>query len=159
VLLEALHVLGDRHAVLAFSGQGPRAVRVQVIKAFDDARSIAQRRIAALEPDGYTRLGAALRHACAALCRERARHRLLLLLSDGKPNDVDEYAGRYGIEDTRQAVAEARMQGLTAFCLTVDRQAPSYLPAIFGRRGFAVLPRPALLPAVLVEMLRSLVAS
>jgi nitric oxide reductase NorD protein len=159
VLLEAMHVLGDRHAVLAFSGQGPRAVHVLSVKAFDDARAIAQRRIAALEPDGYTRLGTALRHACVVLGREPARHRLLLVLSDGKPNDTDEYAGRYGIEDTRQAVAEARMQGLTAFCLTVDRQAPAYMPAIFGRRGFAVLPRPALLPAVLAEVLRSLVAS
>src|SRR5215470_1374653 len=77
-------------------------------------------------------------HASALLGRERARHRLLLLLSDGKPNDVDEYAGRYGIEDTRQAVAEARLEGLMPFCLTVDRVAPDYLPAIFGPRGFAV---------------------
>ena len=75
------------------------------------------------------------------------------------PNDVDEYAGRYGIEDTRQAVAEARLQGLQAFCLTVDREAPAYLPRVFGPRGFAVLQHPERLPAVLVEMLRSLVAA
>ena len=160
ILLEALDVLGDRHAVLAFSGEGPRAVHVLTVKGFDEAsRTAARRRIAALEPDGYTRVGAAVRHASALLGRERARHRLLLLLSDGKPNDVDEYAGRYGIEDTRQAVAEARLQGLVPFCLTVDREAPAYLPAIFGPRGFAVLPRPELLPAVLVEILRSLVTA
>ena len=160
VLLEALDVLGDRHAVLAFSGQGPRAVHVLTVKDFDEAsRTAARRRIAALEPDGYTRVGAAVRHASALLGRERARHRLLLLLSDGKPNDVDEYAGRYGIEDTRQAVAEARLQGLMPFCLTVDREAPTYLPAIFGPRGFAVLSRPELLPTVLVELLRSLVTT
>jgi nitric oxide reductase NorD protein len=158
VLLEALDVLGDRHAVLAFSGQGPRAVHVLTVKDFDEAsRTAARRRIAALEPDGYTRVGAAVRHASALLGRECARHRLLLLLSDGKPNDVDEYAGRYGIEDTRQAVAEARLQGLMPFCLTVDREAPVYLPAIFGPRGFAVLSRPERLPTVLVEVLRSLV--
>jgi nitric oxide reductase NorD protein len=160
VLLEALDVLGDRHAVLAFSGQGPRAVHVLTVKGFDDtARSAAHRRIAALEADGYTRVGAAVRHASALLGGERARHRLLLVLSDGKPNDIDEYAGRYGIEDTRQAVAEGRLQGLRPFCLTVDREAPAYLPAIFGPRGFAVLPRPELLPTVLVEVLRSLVTS
>jgi nitric oxide reductase NorD protein len=160
VLLEALDVLGDRHAVLAFSGEGPRAVRVLTVKGFDEASGVAaRRRIAALEPDGYTRVGAAVRHASALLGRERARHRLLLLLSDGKPNDVDEYAGRYGIEDTRQAVAEARLQGLMPFCLTVDREAPAYLPAIFGPRGFAVLSRPELLPTVLVEVLRSLVTT
>ena len=160
ILLEALDVLGDRHPVLAFSGQGPRAVHVLTVKGFDQASgAAARRRIAALEPDGYTRVGAAVRHASALLGLERARFRLLLILSDGKPNDVDEYAGRYGIEDTRQAVAEARLQGLMPFCLTVDREAPTYLPAIFGPRGFAVLSRPERLPSVLVEVLRSLVTT
>ena len=158
VLLEALDALGDRHAVLAFSGEGPHAVRVATVKPFDErSRAAARRRVGALEPDGYTRVGAALRHASALLGRERARHRLLLLLSDGKPNDVDEYGSRYGIEDTRQAVAEARLQGLRPFCLTVDREAPDYLPSIFGSRGYAVLSRPERLPGVLVELLRSLV--
>jgi nitric oxide reductase NorD protein len=160
VLLEALDVLGDRHAVLAFSGEGADAVRVSTVKGFEELSGPAARhRVAALEPDGYTRVGAAIRHASALLGRERARHRLLLLLSDGKPNDVDEYGGRYGIEDTRQAVAEARLQGLVPFCLTVDRAAPSYLPAIFGPGRFAVLPSPGLLPTVLVDVVRSLVTS
>src|SRR6185436_2228359 len=106
LLLEALGALGDRHAVLAFSGEGRDAVRVATVKGFDErAGPSAAQRVAALEPDGYTRVGA-----------ERARQRLLLLLSDGKPNDVDEYGGPYGIEDTRQAVAEARLQGLVPFC-------------------------------------------
>jgi nitric oxide reductase NorD protein len=158
VLLEALEVLGDRHAVLAFSGEGPHAVRVVTVKRFDErSREAARQRVGALEPDGYTRVGAAIRHASALLGRERARHRLLLLLSDGKPNDVDEYGGRYGIEDTRQAVAEARLQGLLPFCLTVDREAPTYLTSIFGPRGYAVLSRPERLPSVLVEVLRVLV--
>ena len=152
VLLEALDALGDRHAVFAFSGQGPRHVRVLTVKGFDEAGGVAiRRRVAALEPDGYTRVGAAIRHASALLAEERARHRLLLILSDGKPNDVDEYAGRYGIEDTRQAVAEARLQGLVPFCLTVDREAPAYMPSIFGR-GFALLRCQELLPGVLVEV-------
>jgi nitric oxide reductase NorD protein len=87
------------------------------------------------------------------------RHRLLLILSDGKPNDVDAYEGRYGIEDTRQAVAEARLQGLVPFCLTVDREAPAYLPTLFGRSGYAMLPRQQILPVVLVEVVRRLLAS
>jgi nitric oxide reductase NorD protein len=158
VLLEALDALGDRHTVLAFSGQGPRDVRVLTLKTFEENARTARRRVGALEPDGYTRLGAAVRHASALLDRERARHRLLLVLSDGKPNDVDEYAGRYGIEDTRQAVAEARLAGIAPFCLTVDREAPVYLPSVFGPRGYAVLPRPERLPGVLVDVLRSLIA-
>jgi nitric oxide reductase NorD protein len=160
VLLEALDALGDRHAALAFSGEGPGDVRVAIIKDFDERGGLeVRRRVAALEPDGYTRAGAALRHASALLAGQAARHRLLLILSDGKPNDVDGYEGRYGIEDTRQAVAEARLQGLVPFCLTVDREAPAYLPSIFGRSGYAVLPRQELLPAVLVDVVRRLLAA
>jgi nitric oxide reductase NorD protein len=157
VLLEALDALGDRHAALAFSGEGASRVRVSMVKDFAEPLGMqTRRRVAALEPDGYTRTGAALRHASALLARQPARHRLLLVLTDGKPNDVDHYPGRYGIEDTRQAVAEARRQGLVPFCLTVDREAPVYMPTIFGPRGYALLRRQELLPAVLVEVVRRL---
>ena len=159
VLLEALDALGDCHAVLGFSGHGPEAVRVFVIKRFDEqVGTEVRRRIAALEPDRYTRAGAAIRHATMLLAAQPVRHRLLLMLSDGKPNDVDEYEGRYGVEDTRQAVAEARLQGIVPFCLTVDREAPAYLPKIFGRGGYALLRRPELLPSALMEVVRCLVA-
>ncbi|UUZ47760.1 hypothetical protein LP420_32175 [Massilia sp. B-10] len=87
---------------------------------------------------------------------EPAVHRLLLLLSDGKPNDMDEYEGRYGVEDMRQAVAEARLQGISLFCLTVDRQAASYLPQVFGPQHYALLMRPELLPLILLDWLRQL---
>ena len=116
-----------------------------------------RRRVAALEPDRYTRTGAAVRHATAELMQETAQHRLLLILSDGKPNDVDIYEGRYGIEDTRQAVAEARLQGLHPFCLTVDREAPVYIARIFGPGAYAVLRHARTLPLVLVEVVRRLV--
>lgn len=154
---EAFDALGDRYNVLAFSGEGPRAVAIRTIKGFGERNGIEVReRIAGLEHDRYTRLGAAVRHASATLSRERAHHRLLLVLSDGKPNDVDEYEGRYGVEDARQAVAEARLQGLSPFCLTVDREAPIYLSRIFGQGAYAVLRRPERLPAVLVDVVRQL---
>ena len=117
----------------------------------------SEARIAGLEPDRYTRLGAALRHATLLLVREQARHRLLLLVSDGKPNDSDEYEGRYGIEDTRQAIVEARLQHLQPFCLTVDRDAPGYARHLFGPTGYTVLRQAQLLPRVLLEVLRGLV--
>lgn len=154
---EALDALGDRYNVLAFSGEGPRGVAIRVVKEFSERNGVVVReRIAGLEHDRYTRLGAAVRHATAALSRERAHHRLLLVLSDGKPNDVDEYEGRYGVEDARQAVVEARLQGLSPFCLTVDREAPIYLPRIFGPGAYAVLRRADRLPAVLVDVVRQL---
>jgi len=157
LVCQALDALGDRYNVLAFSGEGPESVVVSTVKRFDEPNGhVVQQRIAALEPDRYTRLGAALRHATALLCREAAGHRLLLVLSDGKPNDVDIYEGRYGIEDARQAVAEARLQRIQPFCVTVDRQAPTYLPRIFGPGGYAVLLQAERLPGVLVEVVRRL---
>ena len=157
LVCEALDALRDRYNLLAFSGEGPRGVDLRLLKDFGEGYGQAVReRIAGLEPDRYTRLGGAIRHATAVLCRERARHRLLLVLSDGKPNDIDEYEGRYGVEDARQAVVEARLQGLSTFCLTVDREAPVYLPRIFGPAGFAVLRQPGRLPAVLVEVVKQL---
>jgi nitric oxide reductase NorD protein len=142
----------------AFSGEGPEDVSVRSLKRFGVRSGLdVRRRLAALDCDRYTRLGAPIRHVTSALCREVAAARLLLLLSDGKPNDVDLYEGRYGVEDTRQAVAEARRQGIAVFCLTIDREAPRYAGRIFGPAGFAVLRRPEQLPSVLVDVLRRLI--
>lgn len=156
----ALEGLQAAYSVQAFSGEGPQAVVVRSLKSFDEAYGdpVAQR-IAGIEPEHYTRAGAALRHASALLMREPAEHRLLLVLSDGKPNDVDDYEGRYGVEDLRQAVTEARLQGIAPFCLTVDRQAANYLPFVFGPQHYALLPRPELLPTVLLDWLRRLVSA
>lgn len=154
----ALDGMGEPYAVQAFSGEGPDAVIVREVKGFDEAFSNdVALRISALEPEHYTRAGAAIRHASSGLLRQSASHRLLLLLSDGKPNDKDEYEGRYGVEDMRQAVTEASLQGISTFCLTIDRQAANYLPGIFGAGQYALLPRPELLPSVLLDWLRRLV--
>jgi nitric oxide reductase NorD protein len=158
IVCEALDALGDRYAIFAFSGHGPEEVAVMPLKRFGErSRQAVQRRIAALDSERYTRMGAAIRHVTVPLCCEQTDRRLLLVLSDGKPNDEDVYEGQYGIEDTRQAVAEARRQGISVFCLTVDRAAPRYAARIFGRSGFAVLRRAEDLPSVVVEVLRQLV--
>jgi nitric oxide reductase NorD protein len=155
----ALAGTGDQYAILAFSGEGPQGVQVRSVKRFDEphGREVALR-IAGLEPERYTRAGAALRHASSLLVKRPARHRLLLLLSDGKPNDCDVYEGRYGVEDMRQAVLEARQAGLSTFCLTVDRQAGAYLPRVFGPHHYALLQQPELLPVVLLEWMKRLLA-
>ncbi len=156
----ALESLGEPYSVQAFSGNGPHNVTMRVIKDFDERYSEeVALRIAALEPERYTRAGAALRHASALLMKKPARQRLLLLLSDGKPNDSDHYEGRYGAEDMRQAVNEAQWQGISPFCLTIDRQAANYLPQVFGPQRYALLPRPELLPTVLLDWMRRLLAS
>lgn len=160
MVCEGLDALGDRYNVLAFSGEGPRGVDVLTVKSFDEGwGSTVRGRIAALHPDRFTRVGAALRHASTLLARESAAHRLLLLLSDGKPNDVDQYEGRYGIEDARQAIAEARLQQIHPHCLTIDRQAPAYARRIFGPTGFSVLHDPTRLPEALVRVVQQLITA
>ncbi len=155
----ALDGMREPYSVMGFSGEGPHGVTIRPVKSFDEPCSdTVARRIAALEPEHYTRTGAALRHASAMLMQQKARHRLLLLLSDGKPNDVDDYEGRYGVEDMRQAVTEARMQGINPFCLTIDRQAANYLPGVFGAHQYALLPKPELLPTALLEWMKRLLA-
>jgi len=153
-----LQACGDRAAIHAFSSRRRRDVRVWRIKDFD-ARvdDTTLRRIAALRPADYTRIGAALRHV-ASLLRERPeRHRLLLLLTDGKPNDLDHYEGRHGLEDTRQAVREARRAGCRVFAVTVDRRAEDYVPYLFGRGGYAVINRIERLAPALPAIYRQLV--
>ena len=157
VFCEALESLGDRYGVYAFSGRSARDVRIERAKAIEERYGDkARARIGGLSGSAYTRLGAPIRHLTALLARQRSRVRLLFLLSDGKPNDEDEYEGRYGIEDTRQAVAEACLQGLSVFCLTVDREGSAYLPHMFGPHGYAVVAAVAELPLRLPEIYRIL---
>jgi len=157
---EALDALGDLYAVLTFSGKGRGNVRMRTIKSFDEQNGkLVRRRMAALEPEGYTRAGAAIRHAAALLEEQPAAHRLLLIISDGKPNDVDDYEGLSGVEDTRQAIIEARGQGVYPFCLTIDRQGQEYLGRIFGEAGHAVLRNPQQLPMALVKVVKHLLVS
>jgi len=154
---EAFEALGDRYAMLAFSGKGARAVHLKTIKSFSERNGATVRgRISALAPEANTRLGAAIRHATALLDAQTAGHRLLLILSDGKPNDVDSYQGQYGVEDSRQAINEARARDVFPFCLTVDHEESAYLKRIFGPAGYEILPRPDQLPRVLLHVVRSL---
>ena len=121
------------------------------IKAFAERYTASIRgRINAIKPGYYTRMGAAVRHATGLLGQQPAARRLLLLLTDGKPNDLDQYEGRYGIEDTRMALLEARREGLRPFCVTIDQEADDYLPYLFGKDGFVLIRHPEDLPRQLL---------
>ncbi len=158
-LSEGLDACGDRSAIFSFSSIRRTRVFVTRLKDFDEPSSRQVRaRIAALRSGFYTRLGAAIRHVSAALAEQPSRKRLLLVLTDGKPNDLDHYEGRYGIEDTRKAILEARRIGQAVFGITIDSKAQSYFPHIFGAGGFAILNRPSRLTAALPKLYRHLVA-
>ncbi|MBV8620821.1 MAG: hypothetical protein JOY84_18295 [Curvibacter sp.] len=144
---ESLTVTRDRFAMYGFHSRLRHDVRLSELKRFDqnyDARVRA--RIAEVKPAFYTRMGAAIRYASHLLGAEASRVRLLLILTDGKPNDSDEYEGRYGVEDTRHALQEARRMGLHPFCVTVDQSGQDYLPHLFGKHGYTIVQRPAELP-------------
>jgi nitric oxide reductase NorD protein len=150
---EALTATGDRFAFHGFSSLKRQHVRFHNIKEFDAPfDGLARGRIAALKPGYYTRMGAAIRHAVSLLERQPCALRLLLILSDGKPHDMDHYEGRYGVEDTRMALIDARRAGLKPFCVTIDREGAAYLPHLFGPGGFTVLRKPEELPLRLPQL-------
>jgi nitric oxide reductase NorD protein len=150
---EALAATGDRFALYGFSSVRRNNVRFHLLKGFDERYNDRIRgRLAVIKPGFYTRMGAAIRHAAAILATRKSARRLLLILTDGKPNDLDKYEGRYGIEDTRMAIVEARRQGLIPFCVTIDAKAGDYLPHLFGNTGFVVVHDAAMLPQVLPSL-------
>lgn len=148
----------DAFSIVTFTSRKRHFVRLVTIKDFGSPfNSQTLRRIAALRPGYYTRMGAALRHTSQLLKLRSERYRLILLLSDGKPNDLDHYEGRYGIEDTRQAIIEARQSGLKLFGITIDRKAEDYFPYLFGRAGYAIVNRPERLAEIVPALYRQLI--
>ncbi|SER79622.1 nitric oxide reductase NorD protein [Nitrosomonas sp. Nm51] len=159
-LATGLAACRDTFAIYTFTSRKRHFVRVAAVKEFNEAyNDKILRRIASLKPGYYTRMGAALRHTRKLLSVRPERSRLILLLSDGKPNDLDYYEGRYGIEDTRHAIVEARKSGLSVFGITVDRKAQDYFPYLFGKGGYAIVSRPDRLSQVLPVIYQQLVSS
>ncbi|MGQ9366656.1 nitric oxide reductase activation protein NorD [Azospirillum sp. ST 5-10] len=156
-LSAGLAACGDQHGVFTFTSRRRDWVRVQAVKDFDEPHGPAvARRIQALRPGWYTRMGAAVRHVTARLAERPNRQKLLILLTDGKPNDVDHYEGRYGIEDTRVAIRAARKAGVAVFGITVDAEARDYVPALFGRGAYAIFPHANRLTTALPALYRQL---
>ncbi|MFH2124415.1 MAG: VWA domain-containing protein [Pseudomonadota bacterium] len=133
LMTEALEVLGDRYAVYGFSGMRRTRCELFHIKEFGEPYGERVReRIGAISPMEYTRMGPAIRHATSLLTKTEARVRLLITLTDGKPEDYDDYKGEYAIEDTRHALLEAKMAGVHPFCITIDHQAHDYMDHLYG---------------------------
>ncbi|MEG1627508.1 nitric oxide reductase activation protein NorD [Pseudomonas sp.] len=154
---ETLSTLGDDFALYGFSSLRRQQVRLQALKTFEQRYDDSTRgKIQGLTPGYYTRMGAAIRQATRLLGASKRRRKLLLLVTDGKPNDLDLYEGRYGVEDTREAVREARRQGLIPFCITIDRKAGEYLPYMFGSNGYSLIRQPEQLPLRLPQLYRQL---
>jgi nitric oxide reductase NorD protein len=153
VFSEALLEAGDPFAIYGFSSIKNKQVRFHLVKNFAETYNDGIRgRILSIKPGFYTRMGASIRQATQILEQQNSQQRLLLIISDGKPNDIDHYEGRYGIEDTRKAIQEAKFLGLQPFCITIDEEGSDYLPYLFGDQGFAVIKDIARLPSLLPKL-------
>ena len=152
VLGEVADQLGDRLQLLTFASHTRNHCRVWEVKGWREPWSAARNRLGAIHPQGYTRMGPALRHATAELAAEQADRRLLLLVSDGKPTDYDRYEGRYGIADIRRALREADRVNVHTHALAVDSTARDYLPPMFGPGNWDILTHPEQLSEVLTTV-------
>ena len=120
------------------------------IKDFDEDWNRAKYKVGAVEPSGYTRIGAALRHSGALLDKRNTKNKWVILISDGKPNDYDKYEGKYGVNDVKQALRELNERNINSYALAIEAQAKYYLPQMFGQNHYQILTTP-------VELLKSLV--
>ena len=158
LLCEALETLGDRYAIYGFSGQTRKRCELYRIKEIDEPyNELVKARISGIRPQDYTRMGFAIRHLSRLLTEVEARTKLLITISDGKPDDYfDIYRGRYGIEDTRQALIEAKRAGIHSFCITIDREARDYLPHMYGAAHYAIIDDVRRLPLKVADIYRRL---
>lgn len=112
------------------------------LKGFDEDWNKSKYKIGAIEPQGYTRIGAALRHSGAMLDKRSTKNKWVILISDGKPNDFDKYEGKYGINDVKQALRELHERQIKSYALAIEKEAKYYLPQMFGQGNHQILTTP-----------------
>ncbi len=157
LLCEAMETLGDRYGIYGFSGMRRLRCETFHIKHIDESYTDEVRqRIGSITPREYTRMAPAIRHMTSLFKTVDARVRLLITLSDGKPEDYDDYKGEYAIEDTRHALLEARSAGIHPFCITIDRHAHDYMAHMYGDVNYIFINNVAKLPARMPEIYRVL---
>lgn len=157
LLCEAMEIVGDSYGIYGFSGMRRMRSEFYVIKEMNERyTSAVKERLAAISPKEYTRMGPPIRHVMKRFHGIETKSRLLVILSDGKPEDYDDYKGRYAIEDTRKALAEARGAGIIPYCITIDRESHDYLDYMFGKGNYTFVRDVRDLPARLAEVYRLL---
>ena len=157
IMSEALEEIGDTYAIYGFSGHGRDNVEFYHVKSFSEGLSPAVKgRIGAIEPKRSTRMGAALRHAVEKMKDLSCRVKLLVLLSDGFPQDVDYGSDRrsitHGLRDTMIALKETEREGILPFCLTVDKAGHDYLREMCQPSRYLVIEDIASLPSELPKI-------
>ncbi len=157
LMSEALEAVGDVYSINGFTSEGRRNVKFYVVKDFDEKYSEEiEKRIGGITFQNNTRMGAAIRHAAAKLVRQESRTKLLIILTDGRPYDHDYGDARYAREDVREALTEAKMQGITPFCITVDKDSEYELKDLYGDVGYTIIDDVLSLPERMPNIYRRL---
>ena len=157
LMSEALEAVGDVYSIAGFTSEGRRNVKYYNVKDFNEKYSDeTERRIGGITFQNNTRLGAAIRHAAAKLLKQEARTKILIILTDGRPYDHDYGDARYAREDVREALTEARMNAITPFCITIDRDSEAELKDLYGDVGYTIIDDVLNLPERLPNIYRRL---
>ncbi|MGI9035045.1 MAG: nitric oxide reductase activation protein NorD [Pyrinomonadaceae bacterium] len=157
LMSEALEAVGDIYSINGFTSEGRRNVKFYVVKDFGEKYSDEiEKRIGGITFQNNTRMGAAIRHAAAKLARQEARTKLLIILTDGRPYDHDYGDARYAREDVREALTEAKLQSITPFCITIDRESESELKDLYGDVGYTIIDDVLSLPERMTNIYRRL---
>ena len=153
VLAEAMSALGDPFSMLAFASNGRDDVEMTTVKAFNEPYDRAcVGRLAALSPGLSTRLGTALRHAGELISHARSFRKLVIVLTDGEPSDIDVADPLDLVEDARRAAVGLRARGIDGFGVVLGSNAMNSAVRIFGRGNTMLVPRVEDLPARLSEV-------
>lgn len=157
LMSEALEAVGDAYSISGFTSEGRRNVKYFSIKRFGEKYSAeVEKRIGGITYHNNTRLGAAIRHAASELERQDARTKLLIVLSDGRPYDHDYGDSRYAREDTKMALRQTKIAGITPFCITIDRESEAELKDLYGEVGYTIIDDVMSLPERLPGIYRRL---
>lgn len=157
LMSEALEAVGDVYSINGFTSEGRRNVKFYIVKDFHEKYSDEiEKRIGGITFQNNTRMGAAIRHAAAKLTRQEARTKLLIILTDGRPYDHDYGDARYAREDVREALTEAKLHGITPFCITIDRESESELKDLYGDVGYTIIDDVLSLPERMPNIYRRL---
>ncbi len=163
LLIRALETIGDKYGIYGFSGYGRDNVEFYVVKDLEEGfNEHIKKRIDKIAPVRSTRMGPAIRHATYKLDQQESKVKILLLVSDGRPQDHgygrDRTEKDYAIHDTHMALIEAKRKGMVPFCLTVDRYGHDYLKQMCQDIGYAVVPDIESLPSRITTLYRQLTA-
>lgn len=159
LLAHAMDGMGDPFAIHAFCSNGRRDLRYFHIKNFgtrynDQSKS----RLAGMRPGLSTRMGGALRYASTSIGAQSTKRKLILVVTDGEPSDIDVTDPNYLIEDTRKAVMELAGKGIDVFAVGLEGAGSTALPRIFGQRNTVQIQNLASLPERLPMIYFRLVA-